>query len=224
LEEEVAMALSPDIDAIVTVVPREEEQLAAPIPWMEAPPRVRRFRRWVLPAAIGLAGLIASGSLGGLFLSTSGQRDNARHHLAATRATLATTQQDLKAAQSEVAARKATSAYVSLYISDSGKVLTDYETIIGCNSFSECRTAAQQELNDLQTFQLHRTAAGVPTALASADGMLTDALSAAIAADQEFITGLDTDNVSKLKDGGHKFDRAMLSIAKAETALAAGLQ
>ena len=218
------MALNADIDAIVTVVPTEEEAPAAPIPWMEAPARVRRPRRWILPVAIGVAGLIASGSLGGLLISTSSQRDDARHQLAATRAMLATTEQRLSAAQSDAEARKVTANYVSLYISDSAKVLTDYETIIACNAFSECRTAAQQVLEDLQAFQSQRAAANVPTALASSDGMLSDALSAAIAAAQEFITGLDTNSVSKLKDGGHKFDRAMLSLAKAETALSAGLQ
>ena len=218
------MALSPDVEGIVTVVPREEEQPAAPIPWMEAPARVRRSRRWVLPAAIGLAGLIASGSLGGLLLSTTGQRDDARHQVTATRATLASTQQHLSAAQSEAAARQITAGYVTLYIVDSGKVLTDYETIVACNAYSDCRTAAQQALSDLQAFQSHRSLATVPTALASSDGMLSDALSAAIAAAQELITGMDTDNVSKMKDAGQKFDRAILSLSKAETALGAGLQ
>ena len=51
------MALNADIDGIVTVVPTEEEAPAAPIPWMEAPARVRRPRRWMLPVAIGVAGL-----------------------------------------------------------------------------------------------------------------------------------------------------------------------
>ena len=218
------MALNPDVDGIVTVMPREEEQPAAPIPWMEAPVRVRRSRGWILPAAIGLAGLIASGSLGALLLSTAGQRDDARHQVTATRATLASTQQHLSAAQSEAAARKITADYVTFYVVDSGKVFTDYGTLLACNSFSECRTAAQQALNDLQAFQSQRSTASVPAALASSDGMLADALSAAIAASQELITGLDTDSVSKFKDAGHKFDRAILSLGKAETALGACLQ
>lgn len=218
------MAVNPDVDGIVTVVPTQEEQPAPPIPWMEAPAPVRPRRGWVLPVAIGVAGLIASGSLGGLLLSTSGQRDDARHQLTATRATLASTQQHLTAAQSDAAARKITADYVTFYVADSGKVFTDYGTLAACNSFSECRTAAQQALNDLQAFQSQRSAANVPTALASSDGMLSDALSAAIAAAQELITGMDSDNVSKIKDAGHKFDRAILSLGKAETALGAGLQ
>jgi len=113
---------------------------------------------------------------------------------------------------------------VTLYIVDSGRVLTDYQMIVACNSYGECRTAAQQTLSDMQAFQSDRAAATVPRPLANADGMLRDGLSAAIAGLQELITGMDNDDVAKIKDGGHKVDAAMLSISKAETALGAGLK
>ena len=79
---------------------------------------------------------------------------------------------------------------------------------------------AQQLLSDLQAFQADRKSAKVPSDLAGADADLGDALSAAIAGDQEFIIGMDNGDVSKMKEGGARIDAAMLNIAKAQVALA----
>src|SRR5712691_9353065 len=70
---------------------------------------------WVVPAAIGAVGIIASGTLGYFLWSTTGQRDAARHQLAATQATLTSAQGQLTSAQSDAAARKVTADYVSLH-------------------------------------------------------------------------------------------------------------
>jgi hypothetical protein len=61
----------------------------------------------------------------------------------------------------------------------------------------------------------------VPPDLANADGALRDGLSAAIAAVQELITGMDNDDVGKIKDGSKKLDSALLAIGKAQAALGA---
>jgi hypothetical protein len=54
--------------------------------------------------------------------------------------------------------------------------------------------------------------------------MLGDALSAAIAGAQEFITGIDNNDRAKVKAGGEKVDAAMLSMAKAESALGTAIR
>jgi hypothetical protein len=180
--------------------------------------------RWVAPVAIGTIGIIASGSLGYLVWSTTGQRDAARHQLASTQAMLTSTQDRLTTAQSEAGARQLTADYVSVYVVDAARVLTGDESMNTCKGYSQCRTAAQQTVNDMQAFQSDRTKATVPAALANSDAMLGDALSAGIAAVQEVISGMDNNNFAKLKDGWTKLDKAMLSIGKAESALGAGLK
>ena len=56
----------------------------------------------------------------------------------------------------------------------------------------------------------------MPSDLAGVDADLGDALSAGIAGDQQFISGMDTGDLPKFKEGGHKVDLAMLNIAKAQ--------
>lgn len=185
----------------------------------QVPARVRTRPGWLAPAAIAAAGVIASGTLGYLLYTTTAQRDATSHQLAATQATLTSTQQQLSTAQSDAATRKVTADYLRLYIADAGKVQTDYENTVNCTDYSTCRTAAQQLLADMQAFQADRQSANVPASLASSDSMLGDALSAGIAGDQEFISGMDSASDSKIKDGGRKVDLAMLSMDKAESAL-----
>jgi len=179
-------------------------------------------RGWLLPVAIGMAGLIMAGTLGGFLWATIGQRDTVRHQLVVSQTTLATTRAQLTAAHAEAATRKVTSDYMALVAVDGGRATADYGTLAVCNSYGACRTAAQQTLTDLQAFQAQRAAATVPQALANADGQLRDGLSAAIAAVQELITGADNDDIAKVKDGGHKLDAALLAIGKAQAALASG--
>jgi hypothetical protein len=106
---------------------------------------------------------------------------------------------------------------------NSGKVATDYEYVTACNSYLTCRTSAQDMLTDMKAFQAARSSAVVPAALANADTLLGDSLSAAMAADQELITGMDTNDDTKIKEGFKKLDAAMLTFAKAESAIAAPL-
>ena len=185
-----------------------------------APGRPRR--RWLLPVAIGAAGLIASGTLGGFLWSTIGQRDAARHQLVTSQATLADTRGQLAAARTDAATRKLKADYLMLVTAEGGQAVADYGGMAVCNSFGACRTVAQQTLTDLQAFQAHRAAATVPPELVNADGALRDALSAAIAAVQEVITGADNDDIAKVKDGAKKLDAALLSIGKAQAAVGAG--
>lgn len=218
---------SPTIAVVADSPPAVLEQPAVVLP--KGPPvevtsgagvRSRR-RRWLVPVAIGVAGLTVSGALGGLLLSTIGQRDAARHQLVVTQASLGS---QLRAVQADLAGRQVTSSYERLVIRDSGRAVTDYETIVACKAYSDCRSAAQQLLEDLQAFQSDRSGAAVPAALQSADAALGDSISAGIAGQQEFITGIDDNNDSKATDGGKKVDQAMLSIGKAETALADALK
>jgi hypothetical protein len=206
-------------EAVQVLTSTAPPEVVADVALSEKPVRAHRRRGWVLPAAIGAAALIASGSLGGFLWSTVGQRDTARHQLAVTQATLTTTGQQLTAAHTDAATQKVTSDYITFVAVNSGRALADYQTMAACTSFSPCRTAAQQTLTDLQAFQTQRAAASVPPALSNADGELRDGLSAAIAALQEFITGADNDDVNKIKDGAHKLDAAFLAIGKAEAAL-----
>jgi hypothetical protein len=204
--------------AVETIVLRPD--VITPI--SEAPVPAKRRRRWLLPAAIGAAGLIASGTLGGFLWSTIGQRDAARHQLVTSQQTLATTRVQLTAANTDAATRKVTSDYLRLVTAEGGQVVADYGSMAVCSGYGQCRTAAQQTLTDLQAFQTHRAAATVSPELTNADGALRDGLSAAIAAVQELITGADNDDLGKVKDGAKKLDAAFLSIGKAEAAVGAG--
>lgn len=186
--------------------------------------RPRARRGWISVVAVGLVGLIAAGALGYLLYATTGQRDSARREAASTRATLTSTQGTLSSTQQDLAARDKVSAYVAMYFVDSGRVHIDYQKLEACSSFGPCRTAAQSALTDMQTFQADRSSIAVPSVLASSDGMLRNALSAAIAANQELISGMDSSNAHKFSDGWHKLSAAMLGVAKAEAALGAELQ
>lgn len=185
---------------------------------------VRRRPPWVVPASIAAVGLIASGTLGYFLYATIGQRDVARNQLVATQATLATSKTALSSAESDAATKKVTADYMSLFVTNHGAVETEYQNFVACSSFSVCRTAAQQLLANLQAFQQARSSATVPAALSSSDGMLGDALSAAIAATQLMITGLDNSDKAKFKDGYSKVDAAMLSVAKAESAISSAVR
>ncbi len=216
-----AVATPPIPLPVLNIAPAYEPPAPPQAPPWEAqvvavPARARKGRGWIVSAAVAVVGLIASGTLGYFLYTTTGQRDSARHELATTQATL-------KDTQGQLAARKATDAYVSMYVTNSGRLTTDYENVVICDSYVTCRTAAQDALTDMKQFQSARASATVPSALASADSQIGDALSAAIAADQEFISGMDTNNKAKIDEGYNKFNAAMLSFAKAESAIAAGL-
>lgn len=209
----------PAPEAVQVVTPTAAPEVALELATPEKPIRTTRRRGWVLPVAVGAAALIASGTLAGFLVSTIGQRDTARHQYAVTQATLTTTGEKLTAAQTDAATRKVTSDYVQLVAVANGRVVTDYATLEACDGYSQCRTAAQQALTDLQTFQTQRAAATVPSALANADGELRDGVSAAIAALDEVIAGADNDDAGKLKDGWHKLDAAFITIGKAQALL-----
>ena len=193
--------------------PWEAQVIVAPA---QAPAAPHRRPRWIVPTGIAVIGLIVAGALGGFLYATFGQRDAARHQLASTQATLTDTEKQL-------AARQTTDAYVKLYVLNSGQVTTDYENVTACDSYVTCRTSAQDMLTAMKAFQAARSGAAVPPALANADTLLGDSLSAAMAADQELITGMDTNDDAKIKEGFKKLDAAMLSFAKAESAIAAPL-
>jgi uncharacterized membrane-anchored protein YhcB (DUF1043 family) len=184
----------------------------------------RGSRGWIAVVAVALVGLIVSGTLGYLLYQTTGQRDTAIRKATSTQATLTSTQATLVSTQQDLAARNATVAYASMYVTDSGRVRTDYQKLVSCTSFGACRTAAQSTLTDLQAFQADRSAATVPPRVANSDAMLRDSLSAAIAADQQLISGFDTFNVNKVTAGLKKLNAAMLGMGKAETVLGPELQ
>jgi len=209
--------------------------IEAPAPALEPAPvaepitvtpikQARKRPRWLVPAAIAAVGLIASGALGYLFYSTSTKLDATRQRLAATQTTLGSTKLELTNLQTDAANKKAVADYVGMYTVDAGKVSTDYGQVVACNSYSTCRTSAQQALQDMQAFQSDRRSASVPASLSASDSQLGDSLSAGIAALQELITGMDTDNVKKVDDGFNKLNDSMLSMAKAESALGAELK
>ena len=229
------MSISPELDGIVALPVQEEAAentnghppevaFSAPLAAPEALPAKRPRPAWIVPAAIAAVGIIASGTLGYFLYATIQQRDTLHQHLVSTTATLDSTQAQLSAAQTDAATRKVTATYVAMEVADAGKVQTDYQVLINCNHYSECRTAAQQMLSDMQTFQEDRKSANVPSSLAGTDSSLGDALSAAIAADQELITGADNGDSAKVKAGFTKLDAAMLSVAKAQSTLGSQLK
>ena len=215
--------------AVASSLPAQQAWSAPEV--ARAPARVRGGRSWVAPVAIGVVGVIAAGTLGYFLNTTAGQRDAALRQVASTKATLTTTeatlastQSSLSTSQADLAARNAIAAYTAMYVTDGARVNIDYEKVVACASFGACRTAAQSAMNYLEAFQADRSAATVPPALANADAMLRNAISAAIAADQQLISGFDTFNASKVGAGFKKLSAAMLSMAKAEAVLGAALK
>jgi hypothetical protein len=224
------MSANPQYDGVITLEPRlDVPQLAPP----EAPaavelpppppaylpsPTVQRQRpRWLVPSAIAAVGLIASGMLGYLLYTTNTK-------LEVTRQTLAGTKVQLTNLQADAARKKQVADYVSIYTLDAGRVQTDYQQVNACNTFSTCRTSAQQTLNDMQRFQSDRQSVQVPSELSASDSQLGDSLSAGIAAVQELIKGMDTNDVKKVDAAFNQLNDAMLGIAKAESALGAELR
>lgn len=236
------MSVNPEVSDIVTLPVHEEAAIGAnghslatlaeappaPVadtaPAAKAPATAKRSRPWILPTAIAAVGLIASGTLGYFFYTTMQQRDTLHQQLVATKATLASTQSDLADAKSQAASRKVTADYVAMYVADNGKVQTDYNGVVACNSYSTCRSVAQQLLTDMQQLQADRKSATVPIALTSTDSTLGDALSAGIAGDQEFIAGMDNNDDAKIKEGFNKVVAAMLNVGKAQAELGAELK
>lgn len=220
------MSINPEVERIVSlpvaeppVVPTnghvaEVATLEAPVvPAPQPEVKVKRGRpSWIASAAVGVVAIFATGTLGYTLYTTTQQRDTTQRQLAATQATLT-------AAQADAAKKKVTADYVTLYIADSGKVQWDYQNFVACNSFTTCRTSSQDLLTDLQAFQSARKSASVPAVLAGADADLGDALSAAIAAAQQIISAMDSDDLTKFRDGEHKLDAAMLNVAKAQVSL-----
>ena len=204
------MAANPEVEGIVALPAAEERFEPAAL---AEPANARRSgRAWIAPAAIAVIGVIASGTLGYFLYATVQQRDGLHARLVAAQA-------QLGAAQQDAAAKKVTATYVATYVADDGKVQTDYENVIACSDYSTCRTAAQQMLTDLQSFQQDRKEASVPSSLLNADSSTGDALSAAIAGTQELIVGMDNADVAKIKEGGAKVDAAMLGLAKAQASV-----
>lgn len=224
------MSANPQVEDIVTlptpqVVPEPEAPIAEEPTATPAAVKTRRARpAWFGTAIMGATALIASGALGYDAYAASQQRDGLYTRLVATTATLGSTQSQLTAANADAASKKVTADYVAMYVADAGKVETDYQVLSACDGFGSCRTASQRLLDDMQAFQSDRKAANVPFALEASDSSLGDALSAAIAADDELISGMDAGNVSKFKDGFDKLDAAMLSIGKAEASLGTELK
>lgn len=226
MEGIVALPAPIEAPAAEPVVTPEPEPIAAP-ELIGATPvaKSRRVRpAWFATAIVGATAVIASGALGYDAYAASRQRDDLHARLVSTTSTLASTRNDLSAAQADAASKKLTADYVALYVADAGKVQTDYQSVVACTNYSSCRTATQQLLVDLQAFQSDRKLATVPSALSASDSSLGDALSAAIAGDQELIDGMDNDSTSKITDGAHKVDAAMLNVAKAESALGSELR
>lgn len=193
--------------------PWATQPIGAPV---QVPSPASNRHGWVVAAGIAAIGLIASGTLGYFLYTTTGQRDSARSQLKTTQATLADTNKKL-------ATRTAIDTYVYVFVLHSGRVSTEYGNVIACDSYITCRSAVQDDMTELKAFQSARAGATVPAPLASADSQVGDALSAAIAADSELITGMDTNNTTMVKEGFSKLDAAMLSLGKAESALSAAI-
>ena len=235
------MSANPEMDGIVTLPVQEQPALAlpepTPLPEAEAPsteepaaaeakatPARRVKPPWLKTAVVGTAALIATGTLGYVANTAAQQRNQAFDAFVSTRATLVATNTALTQAQQDAASKKVTADYVANYVADSGRIQTDYQVLGACNSFSSCRTASQQLLGDLQTFQSDRSATTVPSALSASDSSLGDALSAAIAADEEVISGMDNGSLTKFESGLTKLNAAMLNVAKAEATLGTELK
>jgi len=205
---------APPVYAPPVYAPPFETVAAAPTPVAVA--AKRGGRGWIVPAAIAVVGVIASGSLGYLLYSTNNRLEATRHSLTETQLTLDSTKKDLAA---DLAAQKEQAAYVNLYETDLGRLSDDYTQLAGCDSFSLCKTATTTMLGDAESFQQDRQAAKVPAAYTNVDAMLGDGLTADIAALKELSAALSSKNSDRVQNGFSDVNDATLSIFKTEAAL-----
>jgi hypothetical protein len=223
IEEGIVTLPVPEAPA-ASQTPVPEPLLPGPEPVLAKAKARRAKPPWLKTAVLGVAALLAAGTLGYVANTAAQQRNQAFDAFVSTKAALVATDTALSQAKQDAASKKVTADYVAMYVADSGKVQTDYQSVVACSSYSTCRTAAQQFLEDAQAFQADRGKAVVPSNLTSTDASLGDALSAAIAGDQELIDGMDNDSLPKIRAGGHKVDAAMLNIAKAEASMGSALK
>lgn len=182
----------------------------APAPVVAAPKKGRPG--WIVPAAIAVVGLIASGSLGYLFYSTN-------QKLQATQAQLTETQLTLDKTQKDLTAEKAQTAYVKLFETDMGRESTDFAVLVECDGYSSCKSATQDFLSDTQAFQSDHQSAKVPPEFANVDSMLGDALTAEIAALKDLQSALNKGDMDKIQAGFGEVNDATLSLFKTQAAL-----
>jgi len=229
------MSANPETDEGIVVLPvlpaPATPEPTAPEPVVSGPEPVaakakqRRAKPpWLKTAVLGAAALVATGTLGYVANTAAQQRNQAYDAFVSTRVALVATDTALTQAKQDAATKKVTADYVAMYVADTGRIETDYQVLSACDSFGSCRTGSQQLLDDLQKYQSDRSAASVPGGLSASDASLGDALSAAIAADQEIISGMDSGNLSKFKAGFAKLDAAMLNVGKAEASLGTDLK
>jgi len=223
IEDGIVTLAVPEAPAMLAM-PEPEPVLPGPEPVVAKAKERRAKPPWLKTAVLGAAARVAAGTLGYVANTAAQQRNQAFDAFVSTKAALVATDTALTQAKQDAATKKVTADYVSMYVADTGRIETDYQVVSACNSFSTCRTASQQLLEDLQKFQSDRSAATVPGGLSASDASLGDALSAAIAADEEIISGMDTDSFSKFKDGFNRLDAAMLNVAKAEATLGSELK
>jgi hypothetical protein len=219
-------AAVPELPAYVPTVGAAEPAPFAPEAGaaIVEPARTRKRPAWVLPAAIAAVGLIASGTLGYFFYDTSNKLNATRHTLTTTQQNLEATTQQLTNTKQELSTAQERAAYVAVIVAGYGKVETDYGVIAQCDSYGSCLGDAQQMLSDAQAFQASRQSANAPSDFSSADSQLGDSLTALIAGLQQYISGMESYDLNKIKAGAKKVDNAMLSLGKAESALAAQLK
>ena len=220
-EQVVAVQTPPFVEAL-PAVPAEAYPPApvyapviepAPLAQAPIPPAAKHGRPgWILPAAVAVIGLIASGSLGYLFYTTNNSLEATRHQLTETQLTLESTKKDLDT-------EKAQAAYVQLYENDLGRLSTDYAQLTECDTYSACRSIAQTMLSDTEAFQSDHQTAKVPAAYANVDGMLGDSLTAELTALKNLITALGSRDMTKVQDGFTQVNDATLSVFKTESAL-----
>jgi hypothetical protein len=225
------MSANPEIEEGIVTLPLPEapatpepEPVSGPEPVALRTKERRSKPPWLKTAVLGAAALVATGTLGYVANTAGQQRNQAYDAFVSTRATLVATDTALNQAKQDAATKKVTADYVSMYVADTGRIETDYQVLSACDSFGSCRTGSQQLLEDLQKFQSDRSAATVPSGLSASDASMGDALSAAIAADAEIVSGMDSGNFNKFKDGFQKLDAAMLNVAKAEASLGTALK
>lgn len=188
--------------------PPYEAPASAPV----AAARKKQRPAWIVPAAIAVVGLIASGSLGYLFYSTNQKLENTQAQLTDTQLALDSTNKDLKA-------EKAQAAYVQIFQNDMGRESTDFATLTECDSYSACRTATSDMLSDTQAFQSDHQTAEVPPQFANVDSMLGDALTAEIAALKELQSAISSNDMTRINNGFNDVNDATLSLFKTESAL-----
>ncbi len=139
--------------------------------------------------------------------------------VAAAKSDNAYTHSQLRQAQSDIAARRETAGYISMYIANIGPVDSDLvSAITSCGAGDQaCKNAVTKMGADFKIFEVSRSAVKAPPSLAGADGNLKKGIADSIKACSDMAAAVDSGSGSQFGAGFNELQAAYNEIQAADT-------